>query len=379
MPELQQSLVDRLSQVRVRIEVPDPDKCVLRGVPTNQEFFNKGSTNLLVARQGCGRRFLAFVDQDLVYAGQDDELLRAFEGPIDSGWRAIFMGERSHDLQAVVERALAVLGFDGHAPVPPRASRSSESDTGPLLARFATDITGLAEEGTLSPTAGRIDETEAVVSSLMKWGQTRLPLIVGESGVGKTNLIHASARRLHEHRPELRLMLVELAELFAGCLFPPDRDSLLQELLTEAATPGIILGLEHLDLIEGGQGPLLLSRHLDAGGKVIGTVLTGWASQLSCGPFGRRLEVIALREPTVTETIEVLRALREPIMAHHGVDVDDSCLQMCVRASEPLGGVFPAKAIDLLDASCSRAALTGSTVIGPDDIFSIAGRRQRLA
>jgi hypothetical protein len=64
--------------------------------------------------------------------------------------------------------------------------------------------------------------------------------------------------------------------------------------------------------------------------------------------------------------------LREPIAAHHHLDIDPSCVRGCVQSAAELPGHFPAKAIDLLDAAASRAAVSGATVLGMDDIYNAA-------
>ncbi|MBP6965314.1 MAG: ATP-dependent Clp protease ATP-binding subunit [Armatimonadetes bacterium] len=380
MPQIKQRLQRKLEGCDVRVESPDRDTVILYGVPVGGVgLFTKERTNLLISRSGRGEPFLVFVDEDLRYVGDDARVASAFSsGPQCAGWRALFVARKPTTVQAAVEEALAALGFGGEPPAlpssaePPEVGRSDAPSS-----RRGVDLTELARAGSAEVTVAREEEIAGVVSSLLKWGQGRMPLIVGPSGVGKTNLLHGLSRRLLEVRPDWRVTRVELAGLFAGIMFPAEKDSLLADVLnTSAERPGTVLALEHLELAacDSPGGCLLLSEALDAGLGIVTTVIPAHLALVAGGQVGRRAQVFELSEPGSDDTFAVLSALCGRIGAHHGVEIEDSVMRLCAARSAQLPGCLPAKAIDLLDSACARAALCGASVIGPDDVYSAADR-----
>jgi hypothetical protein len=230
--EVEQELETRLKQLRVHVDVPDGDTVLLRNVPANDRFFNKTRTNLLIKRPREGMPYLICVDEDLDYTGTDSALSRAFvAGHKQQGWRVLFVGHDARaNIQKVIEEALNAVGFDGREPELKPAATTPEADVrGKLLASFATEVSiEIADEQTI----GRQEQIEEVVSSLLGW-QVRLPLIVGESGVGKTNLVRAVTRKLKQCRPAFKVVTVEMSALMAGTLFDSERESLLIALLKD--------------------------------------------------------------------------------------------------------------------------------------------------
>ena len=254
MLELEQHLEKRLKQLRVRIDSPDGNTLFLRNVPANTGCFNKPRTNLLIKRPHAGQPYIVCVDEDLEYTGTDSAIVRAFTAAHrQQGWRVIYLDAGTQeDSHSLVENALRVLGFDGDEPVMDHAasdSRTADDDGGRLLASFATDISKQVSEGTVEPTIGRDDKVDEVITSLLQW-QARLAVIVGPSGVGKTNLVYAVARRMSQREISSRVLSVDLGVLMAGTLFDSERESLLANLFKEArlAEPSVVLVLEHLEL-----------------------------------------------------------------------------------------------------------------------------------
>jgi hypothetical protein len=375
---LDKTLTSRLREQEVVVDKRDPNTLLLRGVPTNPRFFNKERTNLILVRSKAGGPYLVCVDDDLEYRGEDKGLARAFsDGPIQAGWRAIFVPTATRDLQRVVDLALAALGFESSVPRLPDVGVSSEIARQGRLADLGVEL--CTDETAAEITVGRENESNAAAATVLKWGQVRLPIIVGESGVGKTNLVHAVARKLKARDAKLRVVAVDVAALFAGLLFPSDRDAAIAALLEEAqATPALVLVLERIDLAnsETGLGDALLAKSADAGLRMIGTALPSGLGRLRAGPLGRRLHVVRLSEPTSAETLEILQAIRARLGEHHGLDVEESCIRFCASASHELNGCSPAKAINLLDTACALARIAGADVVGPDDICrAVAGIR----
>lgn len=383
MLELNRWLAQKLKETHVHSDVRDGNTVIFQNVPVNERFFNKPRTNLLVKRPNQGMPFLVCVDEDLEYVGTDAAVTRAFaSGPRRAGWRVLLVAHHQREgFHGAVENGLCALGFDEQEPAlsldPPREQPTAGRR---LLESLAVNLCQLVREEREEPTVGREEEIEDVTSCLLRWGQARLSLIVGESGVGKSNLLHAVARRLNECRQELEIVCVDLAQMLAGTLFHSEREELLVAVLSEAAaTPNTVLAMERLDLAvsEIPHGPLLLTQALDEGSRLIGTTLTEYLGRFERPPLARRIHVVALAEPTPTQTAGILAALRSRIAAHHNVEIDESLAGAVIRAAGPLAGHFPAKAVTILDAAVSRARLSGSREVSPDDICFAASRHCR--
>lgn len=375
MFELERDLEKRLKQLRVRIDAPDGNTLFLRNVPANKSCFNKSRTNLLIKRLGAGQPFIVCVDEDLEYTGTDSSLLKAFTAAHrQQGWRVIYLEqEQQIDSHALVENALSVLGFDGTEPVMNKAvasdSQTLETERGSLLASVGTDLSKEVDEGKAESTIGREEKIEEVLTSLLQW-QAKLPVILGQSGVGKTNLLYGVARKIRERDTASRVLSVDLGVLMACTLFDSERESLLTALLREAfAAPGVVLALEHLELALSNvpRGQWLLAQALDQGLKIMGTLLD--ASWLETAPLARRIQVVELAEPWPEEMISMLLALRERISEHHRVQIDESIIQAVIENAQWIRGCQPARAINLLDAAAARAALAGKDKVSFSDIY----------
>ena len=383
MLEMKRELERRLTEKRVQIEVPDANTVLFRGVPTNESFFNKPKTNLLVKRARPGSPFLVCVDADLLYEGNNGTVNRVFGvGAVREGWRPLFLTAMyassqvpTNHLDAVLEDALAALGFGGEEPAALGACASA-SDEKALLETLGEDLSACVQAGKAPPTVAREDETHETAACMLRWSAVRMPVVLGPSGVGKSNLLYAVAGKLIERRPPLRLIRIDLARLLNGTLFESERESLVSGCLQEAvSTPDAALALEHFEqVLCVPRGVLHVAEALDAGARIVATLLPRHGAYLNVAPLARRLQLIRLREPDAHGTAAVLAALREKIADHHGIQVPESCLPTCVKAARPLAGHFPAKAITLLDAAASRAALAGTKLVGPDDVYFAAER-----
>jgi ATP-dependent Clp protease ATP-binding subunit ClpA len=376
--DVEQRLAARLKQLNVHVDSPDGDTILLRSVPISTSFFNKARTNLLIKRAREGMPYLVCVDEDLEYIGGQQLIARAFAGARrQQGWRAItFTHRREARLQDVIEQALAAIGFDGQEPKLVLTSGSVE-DSRParLLDAFSRQL-GAGDE----PTIGRQDEIEQVVSCLLQW-RVQMPLIVGESGVGKSNLLQAAARRLCSHRPNFKVLVVAVSELMAGTLFDCDRENVLIELLKEAVEQkDTIVALENLEyaLVNVPRGHLLLSQAIDRGARLIGTTLTQHAPLFEVAPLAIRVQRSELPEMTFSEVTEVLESVRDRISKHHQVSIPESLLEAVIETSADLDGRMPAKAIALLDRASARASLLNATELSSFELFTAATQCERV-
>jgi ATP-dependent Clp protease ATP-binding subunit ClpA len=356
MIELDDNLTKRLGELRVKVETPDTDTVLMKGVPTGKGFFNKSTTNLLIKRPRRGMPLVVCVDEDLSYTGSDSGVARAFAaGAIREGWRALYVRASSQDFRRAVEEALRVLGFDGRAPSLLTAPQVEEERSSRLLATFGENLSELASD----PTTGREEEAERVAACVMGW-QRRMALIVGDAGTGKTNLLYEVARLLNASDCGLKIISVDLAVVFAGTLFESERESLLARLLDEAVEEsGAVVAFENAELAArvAPRGALLLVRALDRGARLVGTALTGFVSALEREPLARRLQVVELAEMSLSEAEKVILSLKDSIALHHNVEIVDEMAQAAIDESLRLAGRLPAKAIALLDAASARARL----------------------
>lgn len=378
MLELERKLMRKLNRMGVGIKVPDGDTAIFRGVPANAQFFSKEATNLLIKRPSSHMPFLVCVDEDLEYVGPDVALNRAFAGGVKrEGWRVLSLAAaQQDDFQATVQGALTVLGSDGREPaLALSGSAVRPANVKGLLSVYGANLSQQAPDGEVEPTVGREGRISEITSCVMRWGQARLALVVGESGVGKSNILQAVARKLSQTRNAPDLLSVDLAGPMSAALFDAEREGRLAALLDEAAeSPNTVLAMEHLELaLATPYGALLLAKFLDRGQALIGTTWPQHLEQFQRDPIAGRTHVVELPELTPAETVAVLAAYRKRIATHHHIEIGKPCIRACVRAAEPLAGYFPAKAITLLDGAAAVSALAGTKVLSLDDIYSAVG------
>jgi ATP-dependent Clp protease ATP-binding subunit ClpA len=271
-----------------------------------------------------------------------------------------------------VEQGLRLLGA-GELRPDARESAAAAGREESLLARLGRPLGGGRDE----PSIGRDRETASVLSGLLRREAARLVLIEGESGAGKSHLIRMAARRLLESGRRFEWLAIDLAEATAGMMFNAEKEGLLKALLDEAAArPDLVLVLEQMGCVcahmPGGRG--LLASRLDAGLRVVGTTLPGGLAFFRREPLARRLQAVRLAELSAAETADAVAAWRPRYASHHGLAIDPSLDALVVRMAAALPGAFPGKALALLDEAASGAALAGSPLVNPDDLYAAAGR-----
>jgi len=368
--ELIASLVQKLEDRGVWIDVRDENTVFFRCVPIDERFFSKPRTNVLVKRPRKPLPFVVCVDEDLEYQGSDERLARAFAGAHRSrGWRVLFATENTGtDLQGAVERALGALGFEGEAPEFPKREELRPQG---FIERCGENLSEAVAAGQAETTVGRLEEIEDVLSFLLHW-KRRLPILVGEPRVGKTNLLHGVAASLRKCRPELELVRVDLGKLFAGTLFDSERENLLEASLKEAKAPAVVLALERFELafLETRHGPMLLEEAVREGATLIGTTSYEFKHLRTTALY----HGISLHELTEEETGEALKSVRDRVARHHGIAIDDSVLGEVLERARELHGPWPEKAFTLLDAASARAVLSGDKDLGKVHVY-LAGNR----
>ena len=257
-----------------------------------------------------------------------------------------------------------------------RKGRSADSMTAEskydALQRYARDITELAREGKLDPVIGRDEEIRRAVQVLSRRTKNN-PVLIGEPGVGKTAIVEGLATRMingdvPESLLDKRLLALDLGALLAGAKFRGEFEERLKAVLAEVTESqgGIVLFIDELHTLVGAgaaEGAMdasnLLKPALARGDlHCLGaTTLDEYRKHIEKdAALARRFQSVYVPEPTVEDTISILRGLKEQYELHHGVDITDDAIVTACNLSQRyiLDRFLPDKAIDLMDEAASR-------------------------
>jgi len=240
------------------------------------------------------------------------------------------------------------------------------------LDRFTRDLTAAAREGALDPVIGRDEEIRRVIQVLSR-RQKNNPMLVGEPGVGKTAIAEGLARRIvagdvPEQLKERRLVALDMGALVAGAKYRGEFEERLKAVLKEItdADGGIMLFIDEIHTVVGAgaaEGALDASNMLKpalARGELhcIGaTTLGEYRKRIEKDPaLERRFQPVLVDAPSVSETVSILRGLKERYEVHHGVEIRDAALVAASRLSDRYltDRHLPDKAIDLMDEAAAR-------------------------
>ncbi len=250
-------------------------------------------------------------------------------------------------------------------------SPTAESRYG-ALEKYSTDLTALAREGKLDPVIGRDQEIKRVMQILNRRTKNN-PVIIGEAGVGKTAVVEGLAQKIEagdvpENIKEKRLLALDMGAMVAGAKFRGEFEERLKSVMDEIrrAEGEVIIFIDELHQVVGAGAA---EGAIDASTKkkpalargeqrVVGaTTLDEYRKYIEKDPaLERRFSPVFLDEPTVDETIEILRGLRARYETHHKVRITDEALEAAARLSDRYmtGRFLPDKAIDLIDEAASK-------------------------
>jgi ATP-dependent Clp protease ATP-binding subunit ClpB len=284
--------------------------------------------------------------------------------------------EKNADAGKILARAGATpQGLNG-AIEELRKGRKADSATAEnaydALKRYTRDITEAARTGKLDPVIGRDDEIRRTIQVLSRRTKNN-PVLIGEPGVGKTAIVEGLALRIvngdvPESLKDKRLLALDLGALVAGAKYRGEFEERLKALLQEviAASGGIILFIDEMHTLVGAgkaDGAMDASNLLKpalARGELhcIGaTTLDEYRKHVEKdAALARRFQPVFVGEPTVEDTISILRGLKEKYELHHGVRILDSALVAAATLSNRYitGRFLPDKAIDLVDEAAAR-------------------------
>jgi ATP-dependent Clp protease ATP-binding subunit ClpC len=254
-----------------------------------------------------------------------------------------------------------------------RAPTRSTSKT-PALDQLSTDLTAMAKAGKLDPVIGREKEIQRIVQILSRRTKNN-PALIGEPGVGKTAIVEGLAHRIAEGDvPETledkRLVTLDMAAVVAGTKYRGEFEERLKKIIDEVITSGnCIIFVDEFHTIVGAgaaEGAVdaasILKPKLARGQlQVIGaTTLDDYRKYVERDPaLERRFQPILVEEPTVEQTLEILKGVRQRYEEHHKLKISDEALnQAATLASRYIPDRFlPDKAIDLVDEASSRVRI----------------------
>jgi ATP-dependent Clp protease ATP-binding subunit ClpB len=240
------------------------------------------------------------------------------------------------------------------------------------LKRYARDLTAAAAEGKIDPVIGRDEEIRRTIQVLSRRTKNN-PVLIGEPGVGKTAIAEGLAQRIikgdvPESLKDKRLLALDMGALIAGAKYRGEFEERLKAVLSEVQAEGgrIILFIDELHTIVGAgkaEGAMdagnLLKPALARGELhcVGATTLDEYRKHIEKdAALARRFQPVFISEPTVEDTISILRGLKEKYEQHHGVRITDSALVAAATLSNRYitDRFLPDKAIDLVDEAASR-------------------------
>ena len=263
------------------------------------------------------------------------------------------------------------------------------------LEKYSTDLTELAKAGKLDPVIGRDTEVRRVMQILNRRTKNN-PVIIGEAGVGKTAIVEGLAQRIAagdvpENLQDKRLLSLDMGALVAGSKFRGEFEERLKAVMDEVkqSEGEIILFIDELHTVMGAGGaegaidasnlmkPALARGELHAIGA---TTLDEYRTRIEKDPaLERRFAPVYVDEPSVDDTIAILKGLRPRYEAHHKVEITDDAIEAAARLSSRYVTErhLPDKAIDLIDEAASKHVIDAQAL--PDNIRDLQQGLDELA
>ena len=253
-----------------------------------------------------------------------------------------------------------------------RVTSQDPEGTYQSLEKYGRDLTRAASQGKLDPVIGRDEEIRRVIQILSRRTKNN-PVLIGEPGVGKTAIVEGLAQRIikgdvPENLKQKRLVVLDMGALVAGAKFRGEFEERLKAVLKEVQSSQgqILLFIDELHTVvgagaaEGAMDAANLLKPMLARGDLhlIGaTTLDEYRKHIEKdAALERRFQPVVVDQPSVEDSISILRGLRERYEVHHGVRIKDSALVAAARLSHRYIGdrFLPDKAIDLIDESAAR-------------------------
>ena len=262
------------------------------------------------------------------------------------------------------------------------------------LEKYSTDLTALARKGKLDPVIGRDEEVRRIIQVLNRRTKNN-PVLIGEPGVGKTAIVEGLAQRIvrgdvPESLKDVKLISLDLGALVAGAKFRGEFEERLKAVLKEVEDSNgeIVMFIDELHTVVGAgstEGSMdagnLLKPMLARGVlRTIGaTTINEYRKYIEKDPaLERRFQPVMVNEPSVEDTISILRGLKEKYEVHHGVRILDSAIIEAAKLSDRYitDRFLPDKAIDLIDEAASSLRIEIDSM--PEEIDSMMRQKIQL-
>ncbi len=259
----------------------------------------------------------------------------------------------------------------------------------PTLDAYSRDLTKDAAEGRLDPVIGREEEIERVVQILSRRTKNN-PVLIGDPGVGKTAIVEGLAHIIFENKvPETlshkRVIALDLSSMIAGTKYRGEFEDRLTKIVNEIKTAGdVIVFIDELHTLVGAgaaEGAIdaanILKPSLARGDfQCVGaTTITEYRKYIEKdAALERRFQPIQVEEPSVEQSVEILKGLRDRYEAHHGVKISDEAIEAAAKLSTRYitDRFLPDKAIDLIDEAASRVRLANYVL--PADVKELEAK-----
>lgn len=262
------------------------------------------------------------------------------------------------------------------------------------LEKFSTDLTALARKGKLDPVIGRDEEVRRIIQVLNRRTKNN-PVLIGEPGVGKTAIVEGLAQRIvrgdvPESLKDVKLVSLDMGALVAGAKFRGEFEERLKAVLKEVEDSNgeIVMFIDELHTVVGAgatEGSMdagnLLKPMLARGVlRTIGaTTVNEYRKYIEKDPaLERRFQPVLVGEPSVEDTISILRGLKEKYEVHHGIRILDSALIAAAKLSDRYitDRFLPDKAIDLIDEAASSLRIEIDSM--PEEIDKMLRQKIQL-
>lgn len=257
--------------------------------------------------------------------------------------------------------------------VPVQAGSKQQGSPTPTVDQLGTDLTALAEAGKLDPVIGREQEIERVIQILARRTKNN-PALIGEPGVGKTAIVEGLAQRIvqgdvPEPLLEKRVLQLDIGSLVAGTIYRGQFEERLKKVVDEIKGSSSILFIDELHMLVGAgsagssvDAANILKPALSRGElQCIGaTTLDEYRKHIEGdAALERRFQPVYVDEPTVEETIDILKGVRRLYEEHHKLRITDEAIEAAARLSARYitDRFLPDKAIDVIDEAASRVRM----------------------
>jgi len=320
------------------------------------------------------------------YIGPEHILLGVLNETGGVGYR--ILQKLGININSLKEEMVRIMGFDFV-----RKQKEQEIKT-PTLDMYGRDLTKLAKEGKLDPVIGRTKEIQRVIQILSRRTKNN-PVLIGEPGVGKTAIVEGLAQKIVRNEvPDLlrgkRVVAMDLPGLVAGTKYRGEFEERMKRVMEEIkeAAGSIILFIDELHTIIGAgaaEGAIDASNILKpalARGEIqtIGaTTINEYRKYVEKdAALERRFQAVMVEEPSIEDTIEILKGLRDRYEAHHKVKISDEAIETAAKLSYRYisDRYLPDKAIDLIDEAAAKLRL--KLYQPPQELIEIENRLKEI-